>query len=192
MTLSYWPSATVAPTVKTVAALELVRFWRLINNHLILTKVNYVHQVLWCFAIWLHVKFIYSEKATKFCNIFTLFLSYVVPVKIKVKILQIFVAFSEYMNFITQASFNMHLRLIYFESAKRFEKKTPTSNLNGWFFQILWYSQKTSTSKLTGHKCSPHLLVELLLILKSVMFMSDNWFPPKQIIKHKQDLYWYQ
>ena len=108
----------MAPTVKTVAALELVRFWRLINNHLILTKVNYVHQVLWCFAIWLHVKFIYSEKATKFCNIFTLFLSYVVPVKIKVKILQIFVAFSEYMNFITQASFNMHLRLIYFESAK--------------------------------------------------------------------------
>ena len=45
------------------------------------------------------VKFIYSEKATKFCEIFTLLLSYVVPVKSKVKILQNFVAFSEYMNF---------------------------------------------------------------------------------------------
>ena len=45
------------------------------------------------------VKFIYSEKATKFCEIFTLRLSYVVPVKSKVKILQNFVAFSEYMNF---------------------------------------------------------------------------------------------
>ena len=45
------------------------------------------------------LKFIYSEKATKFCEIFTLILSYVVPVKSKVKISQIFVAFSEYMNF---------------------------------------------------------------------------------------------
>ena len=46
------------------------------------------------------VKFIYSEKATKFCEIFTLHLSYVVPVKSKMKISQNFVAFSEYMNFI--------------------------------------------------------------------------------------------
>ena len=45
------------------------------------------------------VKFIYSEKATKFCEIFTLLLSYVVPVKSKVKISQNFVFFSEYMNF---------------------------------------------------------------------------------------------
>ena len=45
------------------------------------------------------MKFIYSEKATKFCEIFTLPLSYVVPVKSKGKILQNFVAFSEYMNF---------------------------------------------------------------------------------------------
>ena len=45
------------------------------------------------------VKFIYSEKATKFCEIFALLLSYVVPVKSKVKISQKFVAFSEYMNF---------------------------------------------------------------------------------------------
>ena len=47
------------------------------------------------------VNFIYSEKATKFCEIFTLVLSYiiVVPVKCKVNILQIAVAFSEYMNF---------------------------------------------------------------------------------------------
>ena len=39
---------------------------------------------------------IYSEKATKFCEIFISLLSYVVPVKSKVKILQNFVAFSEY------------------------------------------------------------------------------------------------
>ena len=41
----------------------------------------------------------YSEKATKFCEIFILLLSYVVPVKSKVKTSQNFVAFSEYMNF---------------------------------------------------------------------------------------------
>ena len=41
------------------------------------------------------LKFIYSEKATKFCEIST---SYVLPVKSKVEISQNFVAFSEYMN----------------------------------------------------------------------------------------------
>ena len=46
-----------------------------------------------------NLKFIYSEKAAKFCEIFTLLLSYVVPVKIKVKMAPNFVAFSEYMNF---------------------------------------------------------------------------------------------
>ena len=45
------------------------------------------------------VKFIYSEQATKFCEIFTLLLTAVHTVISKVKILQNFVAFSEYMNF---------------------------------------------------------------------------------------------
>ena len=45
------------------------------------------------------LKFIYSEKATKFWGISTLLLSYAVPVKSKVEISQNFVAFSEYMNF---------------------------------------------------------------------------------------------
>ena len=44
----------------------------------------------------------YSEKVTKFCQISNLLLSYVVPVKIKVEILQTFVTFSEYMNFTRQ------------------------------------------------------------------------------------------
>ena len=43
------------------------------------------------------LKFIYSEKATKFCEISTVDLSYVVPVKSTVEISQNFV--SEYMNF---------------------------------------------------------------------------------------------
>ena len=48
----------------------------------------------------LHLKFVYSKKATKFCKIFTLLLTTVHTVKkSKVKILQNFVAFSEYKNF---------------------------------------------------------------------------------------------
>ena len=44
------------------------------------------------------LKLIYSEKATKFFEISTLLLSYLVPVS-KVEISQNFVAFSEYTNF---------------------------------------------------------------------------------------------
>ena len=60
--------------------------------------------------IWL--KFICSEKATQFCELFTSLLSYVVPVKSKVKIWQNFVAFSEYMNFSS-------LQKVYFEIKKK-------------------------------------------------------------------------
>ena len=53
---------------------------------------------------WKVVKFIYSEKATKYCEIFTLFLTVCTVVKSKVKIWQNFVAFSEYMNFTEEYS----------------------------------------------------------------------------------------
>ena len=45
------------------------------------------------------LEFMYSEKATKFCEISTLLFSYVLLVKSKVEILQNVVAFSEYINF---------------------------------------------------------------------------------------------
>ena len=51
------------------------------------------------------LKFIYSEKATKFCEIFPLLFTAVLTVKSKGKILQNFVAFSEYMNFKTFSFF---------------------------------------------------------------------------------------
>ena len=47
----------------------------------------------------MQLKFIYSEKATKFCEIFILLLSYVVPFNSKVEISQDSMAFSENMNF---------------------------------------------------------------------------------------------
>ena len=51
-------------------------------------------------AIHTYIKFIYSEKATKFCQIPTLLLTGTTKDKNKVEILQNFVAFSEYMKFI--------------------------------------------------------------------------------------------
>ena len=53
-----------------------------------------------------YLKFIYSEKVTKFCEIFTLLLTTVHTVKSKVKISHNFVAFSEYMNFKNICSHN--------------------------------------------------------------------------------------
>ena len=52
-----------------------------------------------CFQKQDALKFIYSEKATQFCEIFTLLLTVCTVVKSKVKSSQNFVAFSEYMNF---------------------------------------------------------------------------------------------
>ena len=46
------------------------------------------------------LKFIYSEKATKFYEIFTLLLTAVHTVKSKVEIWQNFVAFSEYTKWV--------------------------------------------------------------------------------------------
>ena len=51
------------------------------------------------------LKFIYSEKATKFCEIFSILSTTVHTVKSKVKILQTFEAFSEYMNFNFRVNF---------------------------------------------------------------------------------------
>ena len=48
------------------------------------------------------LKFIYSEKATKFCEIFPLLLTAAHTVKSKGKISQNFVAFLEFMNFKNQ------------------------------------------------------------------------------------------
>ena len=50
-----------------------------------------IRNLLWTLAMIL--KFIYSEKATKFCEIFTLLLTVCTVVKSKVKISQNFVAF---------------------------------------------------------------------------------------------------
>ena len=72
------------------------------------TAASSTHSLIVCYlqvifikidALFCQLKFIYSEKATKFCEIFPLLLSAVHTVKSKGKISQNFVTFSEYMNF---------------------------------------------------------------------------------------------
>ena len=63
---------------------------------------NSAHKLNFCLInliMFSSVKFIYSEKATKFCEIFILLLTVCTVVKSKVKISQNFVAFSEYRVF---------------------------------------------------------------------------------------------
>ena len=50
----------------------------LFSYHDICAPLNHLHH---CIYVYILLKFIYSEKAKKFCEIFTLLLSYVVPVK---------------------------------------------------------------------------------------------------------------
>ena len=57
-----------------------------------------VKSFLWCCMSMIVIKFIYSEKATQFCKISTVHLTYTYY-KYKVEISENFVAFSEYMNF---------------------------------------------------------------------------------------------
>ena len=59
------------------------------------------------------IKFIHSEKATKFCESFPLLLSTVHTDKSKGKISQNFVAFSEYMNFIRKCFYSLSDELLF-------------------------------------------------------------------------------
>ena len=68
------------------------------------------------------LQFIYSEKATKFCEILTILLSYAQTVKSKVKISQNFVAFLEYINFTIA---NLRIKCV-----------TETKNVSVLFYKI--------------------------------------------------------
>ena len=69
-------------------------------------------------------KYIYSEKAKKFCKIFTLLLTVCTVVKSKVKISQNCVAFSENMNFICLVANSENRIECFFLKFGLFEKHT--------------------------------------------------------------------
>ena len=83
------------------------------------------------FSEFLYVKLIYSEKATKFCEISTVDLSYVAPVKSTVQISQNFVAFSEYLYTTTYKSM--------LTQKKWHKKSNAISSIYGKNGIIPWY-----------------------------------------------------
>ena len=100
------------------------------------------------------LKFIYSEKATKYCEIFTLLLTTVhtVKSKVKVKISQHFVAFSDYMNF----NFEMYV-LVPSILSKNERKQFDLSKVDffSFVFGRIWclqFSQKTNENNSTWVK----------------------------------------
>ena len=76
------------------------------------------------------LKFIYSEKTTKFCEIFTLLLSLCTVDKSKVEILQNFVAFSEYTNSKKLSSLWAVLDTVYMDASANLSQARPNSGAN--------------------------------------------------------------
>ena len=67
------------------------------------------------------IKFIYFQKPTKFCKIFTLLLTVCTVVKSKAKISLNFVAFSEYMNFNDKVCLNYSTKRVIMKISRRLQ-----------------------------------------------------------------------
>ena len=72
----------------------------------------------------------YSEKATKFCEISTLLLTVCTVVRSKVEISQNFVAFSEYMNFKKEEKQRTREGSINFEKPRSWLKHADEADYN--------------------------------------------------------------
>ena len=90
------------------------------------------------------IKFIYSEKATNFCEISTLDLSNVVMIKSKVEVSQNFVAFSEYMNCKALKMCSDYLTYVF---------KSWWFQKNPNWFQWFFYNQKIKFQKTRAVVC---------------------------------------
>ena len=102
--------------------------WNLCNLCWLYAKTHI--SVYWSGKIYcIYLKFKYSEKATKFCEISTLDLSYVVTVKSTVEISKNFVAFSQYMNFTYSFIYSTRTNFIFFPSIYYFFVS----------FRFIWY-----------------------------------------------------
>ena len=88
------------------------------------------------------LKFIYFEKATKFCKIFPLLMTVCTAVISKGKISQNFVAFSEYMNFTKEVcieTVTIEVGVIGFFKVKRrpLSKKIAALSFIHWYWRLV-------------------------------------------------------
>ena len=99
------------------------------------------------------VKFIYSEKTKKFCEIIPLLLTVGTVVKSKGKISQNFVAFSEYMNFNFQTLCHNHKEKARKRALRSNGIRNQLQHQRGWSSGCTWLGTKlfatASYSRLT-------------------------------------------
>ena len=106
------------------------------------------------------IKFVYSEKATKFCEISTLLLSTVHTDKSKVEILQNIVAFSEYMNFKSKQNLiSIFFRKKQVRSWQLFVRVIPRRLTDQKDTQINWSPLVGAAVVLHPHQRPPQLRV---------------------------------
>ena len=111
------------------------------------------------------VKFIYSEKATKFCKISTLLLSVCTVDKSKVEISQNFLAFSEYTNFTETKSISYESHNTQLLGARRTEviimrvpcQLNPPPAKQGWY-QTLDYNPTLYLLGIDGFQCRSYCM----------------------------------
>ncbi len=124
-------------------------------------------------------KFVYSEKATKFCEISTLLLSTVHTDKSKVEISQNFVAFSEYMNFNILISRDFLFKGHYLAKDEGFLKKVSSVKAPKLSSQKCYYAY---------HKMQPLHRIVLMSLNKGMFNSSGPWKWLKLILDAHTDM----
>ena len=122
------------------------------------------------------LKFIYSEKASRFCEIFPLLLTAVHTVKSKGKISQNFVAFSEYTNFNVWLIWSILIVFLIFIGG------CPTFRWVGRHDRICYtkihndHQVQTPCLCLPARYCGLYILISYILLKKSRK-ISDTYMP---------------
>ena len=132
-------AAALSPVLIYLVKLDFFSFYDVVevffksNLHLFDLKVLFSKELFWwCFIGKVHI---FWEAATNFCEISTLDLSHVVTINSSVEILQNFVTFSEYMNFIQQFQYDLShnkSQVVFYQNLGKLQKKLHRKS-NRWF-----------------------------------------------------------
>ena len=117
------------------------------------------------------IKFIYSEKATKFCEISTLLLTRTTQDISKGEISHYFVAFSEYMNFK-----NPLFSIIFFQKPSEYETTTTTTT-----YTTTTYTTTTTTEY---EPTTTYKVCSKLASLKGLKMEKPKLFGHKDVLTH--------
>ena len=128
------------------------------------------------------VKFIYSEKATKFCEIFPMLLTVCNVVKRQGKISQSFEAFSEYMNFMVRHQQSAYLRQVLTCFVFFFLSFLSSARNKFWHFFYYYITGLRRLDKiklgLRFHSLTNHVLI---FLFRGCFFSVNTQHQPKKL-----------